>query len=116
MVATRAALIVAGYEYQDPGLRRLRAPAQDAEALPGVLGDPKIGDFDVHTLLNEPEYAISRPSRNSSPTASPMTCCSCTSRAMESRTRAASSTSPPPTPSSACSGPHQWLLSSSTGA
>jgi hypothetical protein len=56
--ARRAALIVAGYEYQDPGLRRLRAPAQDAEALARVLSDPKIGDFDVRTLLNEPESVI----------------------------------------------------------
>jgi hypothetical protein len=56
--ARRAALIVASYEYQDPGLRRLRAPAQDAKALARVLSDPKIGDFDVRTLLNEPGHAV----------------------------------------------------------
>jgi hypothetical protein len=59
MDGTRCALIVASYEYQDPGLRRLRAPAQDAEALARVLSDPKIGDFDVRTVVNEPEYLIS---------------------------------------------------------
>ena len=58
MDARRAALIVASNEYQDPGLRRLRAPAQDAEALARVLRDPTIGDFEVRTLLNEPESVI----------------------------------------------------------
>jgi uncharacterized membrane protein HdeD (DUF308 family) len=55
---TRSALIVASYDYQDPGLRRLRAPAQDAEALARVLRDPSIGDFDVRTMLNEPSYVV----------------------------------------------------------
>lgn len=58
MDARRAALIVATSEYQDPGLRRLRAPAHDAEALARVLGDPEIGSFDVRTLLDSPEYVI----------------------------------------------------------
>ncbi|MFC5834388.1 caspase family protein [Nonomuraea insulae] len=49
----RMALIVAGDAYQDPGLRRLRAPALDAEALSRVLGDEAIGGFDVRTMLNE---------------------------------------------------------------
>ncbi|MEU8176897.1 caspase family protein [Microbispora hainanensis] len=55
---TRNALIVAGDEYRDPGLRRLRAPARDAEALARVLGDPAIGGFDVRTLLNEPTHVV----------------------------------------------------------
>jgi uncharacterized membrane protein HdeD (DUF308 family) len=55
---TRSALIVASYDYQDPGLRRLRAPARDAEALARVLRDPAIGDFDVRTMLNEPAYVV----------------------------------------------------------
>ena len=50
---TRVALIVASDEYADPGLRRLRAPAQDAEALARVLGDPRIGGFEVRTMLND---------------------------------------------------------------
>ena len=55
---SRSALIVAGYDYQDPGLRRLRAPARDAEALAGVLRDPRIGGFDVCVLLNEPAHLV----------------------------------------------------------
>lgn len=49
----RLALIVASDEFGDPGLRRLRAPAVDAEALARVLGDEAIGGFDVRTMLNE---------------------------------------------------------------
>jgi ABC-type amino acid transport substrate-binding protein len=56
---TRSALIVASDEYSDPGLRRLRAPASDAQALTAVLQDPEIGGFQVRTLLNEPAYVIS---------------------------------------------------------
>jgi uncharacterized RDD family membrane protein YckC len=55
---TRNALIVASDHYTDPGLRRLRAPASDARALAGVLRDPKIGGFQVRTLLNEPAYEV----------------------------------------------------------
>jgi Caspase domain len=58
MDGTRSALIVASYDYQDPGLRRLRAPARDAEALARVLRDPSIGDFDVRTMQNEPSYVV----------------------------------------------------------
>ncbi|MEV6155751.1 caspase family protein [Nonomuraea sp. NPDC052129] len=54
----RVALIVASDEYGDPGLRRLRAPALDAEALAGVLGDAAIGGFDVRTMLNESTAVI----------------------------------------------------------
>ncbi|MEU7827860.1 caspase family protein [Nonomuraea sp. NPDC049129] len=50
---TRMALIVASDEYADPGLRRLRAPSLDAQALARVLGDRRIGGFDVRTMLNE---------------------------------------------------------------
>src|SRR5918995_1302610 len=54
----RSALIVASYDYQDPGLRRLGAPARDAEALARVLRDPAIGGFEVRTMLNEPAHVI----------------------------------------------------------
>lgn len=54
----RTALIVAGDQYQDPGLRRLRAPALDAEALARVLGDPAIGGFAVRTMVNEPTPVV----------------------------------------------------------
>ncbi|GIE37036.1 hypothetical protein Ait01nite_100810 [Actinoplanes italicus] len=49
----RYALIVASYAYDDPGLRRLHAPAHDAERLAGVLSDPAIGGFQVQSVINE---------------------------------------------------------------
>ncbi len=60
MAENRSALIVAVSEYQDAGLRQLVAPAQDAEALARVLGDPAIGGFAVKTLLNQPSHQINR--------------------------------------------------------
>ncbi|MEI2780145.1 MAG: caspase family protein [Candidatus Competibacter sp.] len=60
MAENRSALIVAVSEYQDAGLRQLVAPAQDAEALARVLGDPAIGGFAVKTLLNQPSYQVNR--------------------------------------------------------
>ena len=56
----RLALIIASYEYQDPDLRQLVAPAQDAEALARVLQDPAIGGFEVQTLLNEPAHTVTQ--------------------------------------------------------
>ena len=58
MPGRRRALIVAVDEYEDPGLQRLRAPAQDAEALARVLADPELGDFEVSTLRNETHWTI----------------------------------------------------------
>jgi hypothetical protein len=40
MDGRREALIVASYEFEDPSLRRLRAPGRDADALARVLKDP----------------------------------------------------------------------------
>jgi len=54
----RKALIVANDEYEHEGLRRLRSPAADAQALDRVLGDQQIGEFDVHTVRNEPAHII----------------------------------------------------------
>ncbi|MDN3354288.1 caspase family protein [Actinomadura sp. DC4] len=54
----RLALLIATYQYQDTGLRQLTAPAHDAEALAGVLGDPEIAGFEVTTLINEPHYRV----------------------------------------------------------
>ncbi|MDX8030626.1 caspase family protein [Lentzea sp. BCCO 10_0856] len=48
----RYALIIASYEFADPGLASLRAPAHDAARLGEVLADPRIGAFDVQTLIN----------------------------------------------------------------
>ena len=58
MAGRRLALIVATDVYEDPGLHKLRAPAEDAEALAEVLGDPELGDFEVSTLHNETHWAI----------------------------------------------------------
>jgi hypothetical protein len=58
MEARREALIVANDVYEHEGLGRLRAPAADAQALAGVLGDPGIGGFDVHVVRNESAHVI----------------------------------------------------------
>jgi hypothetical protein len=54
----RLALLIATYQYQDTGLRRLMTPAQDAEALAVVLGDSDIAGFEVTTLINEPHHRV----------------------------------------------------------
>jgi tetratricopeptide (TPR) repeat protein len=54
----RSALIIATDTFEDPGLSQLRAPAQDADALANVLGDERIGGFDVQTLMNAPAHEI----------------------------------------------------------
>lgn len=59
MATTRSALIIANNEYDDVGLKRLRAPAYDAESLGDVLRDPDIGAFEVKTLLNAPAHEAS---------------------------------------------------------
>jgi len=58
MDGQRKALIVANDEYEHEGLRHLLAPAADAEALAGVLGDSQIGDFEVRVVHNEPAHDI----------------------------------------------------------
>jgi YVTN family beta-propeller protein len=57
-VASRSALLIATYDYQDTGLRRLTAPAHDAEALAEVLRSADIAGFEVTTLVNEPHYRV----------------------------------------------------------
>lgn len=57
-MANRYALLVATYEYEDDNLRRLIAPAQDAEILARVLGDPDIGGFQTKTLLNQSNFIV----------------------------------------------------------
>ncbi|GGN58125.1 hypothetical protein GCM10011579_021070 [Streptomyces albiflavescens] len=52
MVESRHALIIANDTYEDQGLKQLRAPGHDAEALSGVLRNPQIGDFEVDVLRN----------------------------------------------------------------
>ncbi|OIJ63628.1 caspase family protein [Streptomyces mangrovisoli] len=52
MTESRHALIIANDQYTDQGLKKLRAPAQDATALEKVLHDPQIGDFEVGVVHN----------------------------------------------------------------
>jgi hypothetical protein len=58
MAGRRKALIVASSEYEHEGLKRLLAPAADAEALSRVLGDPQIGAFDVRVVHNESAHVV----------------------------------------------------------
>jgi len=51
-------LLVATYEYDDPGLRQLVSPAHDAEALAEVLEDPAIAGYEVQVLINEPSSRV----------------------------------------------------------
>jgi hypothetical protein len=60
MTRQKQALLIATYEYQDDLLRRLVAPARDAQALAKVLQDPGIGGFEVRILLNKPSYEINQ--------------------------------------------------------
>jgi len=54
----RLALVVATGLYTDPGLRRLRAPAQDAANLAQVLAAPVIGGFAVTTVIDQPAQQV----------------------------------------------------------
>jgi hypothetical protein len=54
----RLALLIATYDYQDSGLRRLVSPGQDAQALAEVLADPDIAGFEVEMLVNEPYHRV----------------------------------------------------------
>jgi uncharacterized caspase-like protein len=54
----RLALVVATGTYTDPGLRRLRAPARDADDLAQVLADPGIGGFAVTTVIDQAAQQI----------------------------------------------------------
>ncbi len=58
MAGQRKALIIANDTYEQEALGDLLAPAADAEALGRVLGDPKIGDFAVQVVHNEPAHII----------------------------------------------------------
>jgi beta-lactam-binding protein with PASTA domain len=60
MTPGRFGLIIASYRYADSGLRRLVAPARDAEALAAVLSDPRIGGFEVETVINRPSHEVAR--------------------------------------------------------
>jgi len=59
-MGTRRALIVATGGYEHPGLRRLAAPAHDADALRAVLAAPELGGFDVDVARDLPSHQIQR--------------------------------------------------------
>jgi hypothetical protein len=54
----RLALLIATSVYSDPDLRELRAPGRDAAELSEVLHDPRIGGFEVQTLVNAPSGEV----------------------------------------------------------
>ncbi|MFD8520011.1 caspase family protein [Streptomyces capillispiralis] len=60
MSAGRYALLVATGTYDDRALSRLRSPARDAHALAEVLGDPRIGDFEVSTVVDGRHREVTR--------------------------------------------------------
>ena len=60
MSGRRLALVVATDRYEDATLRGLSAPAADAEALAGVLGDPDLGGFEVDVLLNPTSWVAAQ--------------------------------------------------------
>jgi len=98
-VDERHALVVANYDYQDLGLRRLRAPAHDAEQLARVLRDPAIGGFQVHTMLNQSAPAINEAVEEFFADRSPEELLLLYFSGHGSRTKTASCTSRPPLPS-----------------
>lgn len=57
-MSRRLALLIATHEHSDPGLRRLAAPAADAESLAAVLRDPAVAGFEVTTLVNQPHHVV----------------------------------------------------------
>jgi CheY-like chemotaxis protein len=58
--STRGVLLVATSTYADSRLRPLIAPESDAIGLADVLSDPKIGAFNVQTVVNQPVHLVTR--------------------------------------------------------
>jgi molecular chaperone DnaJ len=56
----REALLIAVGDYENPRLKRLRSPVQDAAELAAVLEDPAIGSFTVKSEINKPHYEITQ--------------------------------------------------------
>lgn len=52
------ALVITTGVFQDPGLRVLRSPAQDAVVMAEVLGDPAIGGFDVKKSPDKAHHEV----------------------------------------------------------
>lgn len=60
MSSGRHALLVATGTYDNRALSRLRSPARDARELAEVLQDPRIGDFEVGTVVDRPHHEVAR--------------------------------------------------------
>jgi WD40 repeat protein len=56
----REALVIATANYDDPALRRLRAPVHDAESIASTLEDTSIGRFCVRRLVDPAEETARR--------------------------------------------------------
>ncbi|WP_406374503.1 SUMF1/EgtB/PvdO family nonheme iron enzyme [Streptomyces sp. NBC_00647] len=56
----RFALVIAADNFKDPGLRQLRGPQADVQALAEVLSSPEVGGFEVRTIVNEPSHKVRR--------------------------------------------------------
>lgn len=54
----RDALLIANEEYEDARLSRLASPVTDVAELKRVLSDPKIGNFAVDDIQNEPDHKV----------------------------------------------------------
>ena len=58
MAGSSFALVVASDRFEDPALRQLRGPAQEAQSLAETLADPLIGGFQVRTLINKAAHVV----------------------------------------------------------
>jgi hypothetical protein len=58
MEPRKSALIIASSDYRDPELRKLLAPAQDALALAEVLRNPRVGGFEVTSVIDQPSHEV----------------------------------------------------------
>ncbi|MFI9118818.1 caspase domain-containing protein [Streptomyces bikiniensis] len=60
MLGGRHALLIATNTFSNAGLQQLRSPVRDVEGLAAVLQDPKVGDFDVATVLDQQQHQVMR--------------------------------------------------------
>lgn len=58
MPGARAALLVVNSQYDDEGLRQLKAPGADAAALAEVLEDRSVGAFDVRVVSDQTTQVV----------------------------------------------------------
>jgi hypothetical protein len=56
----RFALIIGASKYKDPTLSQLKSPEADVITLASVLSDPKLGNFQVSTAINQPINELRR--------------------------------------------------------